>query len=56
MTSDTVTASESIADPVEVMASIDAAGPRERLVIADITADDAWISMRRPGRSLPDWA
>ena len=56
MTSDTATAPEPVADPVEVMASIDTAGTRERLVIADVTADDAWISMRRPGRSLPDWA
>ena len=57
MTSDTATASDAAAHPVEVMASIESTTTGERLVIADVTRDDAWISMRRSDRtSLPDWA
>ena len=29
----------------EVMASVDDAGPNQQLVIADISADEEWVSM-----------
>lgn len=29
----------------EVMAAIDDAGPTERLVLADVSRDDAWLSV-----------
>lgn len=45
MTPDTTVASESVADSTEVMASVDNDGTSRRLVIADVTRDDAWISM-----------
>lgn len=39
----------------EVMVSIDDDGSRSRVVIADITTDDAWIAMPLPdAASLPD--
>ena len=31
----------------EVMASIDATAASERFIIADITRDEAWLSVRR---------
>ncbi len=41
---------------IEVMASIDDAHDEERVVIADVTTDDAWIAMPlRNAASLPDW-
>lgn len=45
MASDTTVPSESVADSAEVMASVDSEGPARRLVIADVSTDDAWISM-----------
>lgn len=45
MTPDTTVASESVADRAEVMASVDTEGSTRRLVIADLSRDDAWISM-----------
>jgi|GEM_PF-1754055 len=40
--------SRTVTDPVdasEVMASVDDAGPEQRLVIADISVDEEWLSM-----------
>jgi hypothetical protein len=45
MAPDTTVASESVADRAEVMASVDTEGSARRLVIADVSTDDAWISM-----------
>ncbi|WP_195156042.1 DUF7556 family protein [Halococcus agarilyticus] len=40
----------------DVMASVDDDGSVERFVIADISRDDAWISMALDGAaSLPAW-
>lgn len=40
----------------EVMASIDGERTDTRLVIADITADDAWLSIPTPAAvRLDDW-
>ena len=48
--------SVSVADDAEVMASVDDDGSTERLVIADISREDAWLSMRvTDAISLPDW-
>ncbi|WP_266079209.1 DUF7556 family protein [Haladaptatus caseinilyticus] len=56
MTPDTAAVSVSVADDTEVMASVDDDGQTERLVIADISREDAWISMRvTDAASLPDW-
>ncbi|WP_435155809.1 DUF7556 family protein [Haladaptatus sp. DFWS20] len=56
MTPDTAAVSVSVADDTEVMASVDDDGNTERLVIADISREDAWISMRvTDATSLPDW-
>ncbi|SIR54213.1 hypothetical protein SAMN05421858_2728 [Haladaptatus litoreus] len=56
MTPDTAAVSVSVADDSEVMASVDDDGNTKRLVIADISCEDAWISMRVEGTtSLPDW-
>ena len=40
----------------EVMASVDDAGPEQRLVIADISADDEWVAMATAhAASLSAW-
>ena len=40
----------------EVMASLDDDGRTERLIIADTTADDAWLSVPVSGSvALQDW-
>ncbi|HET7323604.1 MAG TPA: hypothetical protein VFJ06_04670 [Halococcus sp.] len=55
MTADTAAAlPESAAD--DVMASVDDDGTTERFVIADISQDDAWISIPLcEAASLPGW-
>ena len=45
MTPDTTVASESVADHTEVMASVDIDGSTRQLIIADLSEEDAWISM-----------
>ncbi|WP_458185912.1 DUF7556 family protein [Haladaptatus sp. NG-WS-4] len=56
MTPDTATVSVPVADDSEVMASVDDGGQTKRLVIADVSCDDAWISMRTSDvASLPAW-
>ncbi|GAA0223606.1 hypothetical protein ACFFQF_09025 [Haladaptatus pallidirubidus] len=56
MTPDTAAVSVSVADDTEVMASVDDDGETKRLVIADISCEDAWISMHvKDTTSLPDW-
>lgn len=45
MVPDTTVASESVADSTEVMASVDTKGSRRRLIIADLSREDAWISI-----------
>lgn len=55
MGSDPVTSSESATEGPEVMASIDA-GEEPRLVIADITAEEAWMSIpAKTSASLTNW-
>lgn len=55
MTPDTTTASPSVAAD-DVMASVDGDGLAERFVIADISRDDAWVSIPlREAASLPNW-
>ncbi len=45
-----------VVNDAEVMASVDDDGDGERLVIADITCDSAWISMPVANTaSIPDW-
>lgn len=54
MVPDTATATGT--DDAEVMASVDADGSAERLIIADIRDDDAWISIPLSDAvSLPAW-
>lgn len=56
MTPDTAVVSEAIGERAEVMASVDTHGTDERLIIADVSTDDAWVSMRMPERtSLSAW-
>lgn len=56
MTPDTTVASESVADRSEVMASVDTNGSSRRLVLADVSRDDAWISMTVSETvRIPDW-
>jgi hypothetical protein len=44
------------APDVEVMASVDPAPSGPRLVIADVTRDDAWLSVGQgDAPTLPDW-
>jgi len=44
------------ADDGEVMASIDEADGSERLVIADVSRDDAWVSTPAGcGAALEEW-
>ncbi|MFC6827067.1 MULTISPECIES: DUF7556 family protein [Halopelagius] len=41
----------------EVMASVDSSPSRSEFIIADISRDEAWISMRvEDAPSLPEWA
>lgn len=50
----TAAAAPVVAD--DVMASVDDDGSVERFVIADISRDDAWVSMLLDeAASLPDW-
>lgn len=40
----------------DVMASLDDDGPESRLVIADISTDDAWVSVTEAdATALPAW-
>lgn len=56
MVPNTATASDTVAAGSEVMASVDDDGRTERLIIADTSADDAWLSVPIAGStSLPDW-
>ncbi|WP_423743654.1 hypothetical protein V5735_11525 (plasmid) [Haladaptatus sp. SPP-AMP-3] len=56
MTPDTAAVSVSLANDSEVMASVDDDGEAERLVIADVSRDDAWICMRvSDTAALPNW-
>ena len=49
--------SEFIGDGHEVMSSIDREGKRPSLIIADITADEAWIlAPMRSTMVLKEWA
>lgn len=49
-------ATESAAGDSEVMASIDGDGAVSRLIIADITGNDRWISIRaRAAAPLTEW-
>jgi len=53
MATDTVTPGEG---GPEVMASIDADGDGARLVIADVTADETWLSVQETAAaSLSEW-
>lgn len=45
MTPDMEAVSVSVANDSEVMASVDDDGRTKRLVIADVSREDAWISM-----------
>lgn len=56
MSSDTAAASQwDLIDP-EIMASIDTTESTTRLVIADISTDDAWLSTRiADAVPLSDW-
>lgn len=44
MTPDTTVVSEPVTDHAEVMASVDTNGRTRRLIIADVSCDDAWIA------------
>ena len=56
MTPDTTAVSAPVANDAEVMASVDDDGDEARLVIADITCDNAWISMPvANAASVPNW-
>lgn len=46
MTPDTTSTSEPVEDSGEIMASVDDDGSGQRLIIADVDGDDAWLSMR----------
>jgi hypothetical protein len=40
----------------DVVSSVDGEGSRQEYVIADITADDAWLAMRADDApDLPNW-
>lgn len=55
MAPNTATASEAVTGR-EVMASVDDDGCTKRLIIADTTADDAWLSVPVSGSaSLQEW-
>ena len=55
MAPNTATPSNSVAQR-EVMASLDDDGRTERLIIADTTADDAWLSVSVSGSvALQNW-
>lgn len=46
----------SVWSDAEVMAAIDDAGAETRLVIADVSRDEAWLAVETAdARSLPDW-
>jgi hypothetical protein len=51
-----VDASETEHDPSEVVGAVDSAGGVESYVIADITGEEAWVSIHADdARSLRDW-
>lgn len=55
MTPDTATASNHIEDG-DVMVSVDGDGPAARVVIADISRDEAWVSFPlEAAAALGDW-
>ncbi|WP_202935023.1 DUF7556 family protein [Halorussus amylolyticus] len=55
MVPNTATATNSVGE-CEVMASLDDDGQTERLIIADMTDDGAWLSVAVSGSvSLPEW-
>ena len=55
MVANTATQSDSVAQR-EVMASLDDDGRTERLVIADVTDDEAWLSVPVSGSvALREW-
>jgi histidinol dehydrogenase len=55
MAPNTATASDALAER-EVMASVDDNGRTERLIIADTTADGAWLSVPVSGSApLREW-
>ncbi len=54
MTPDTATVS--VANDSEVMASVDDDGSSKQFVIADVSRENAWICMRVTDTApLPDW-
>jgi len=56
MTPDTTAVSAPVAEDAEVMSSVDDDGRVERLVIADISRDNEWLSMPvADAASLPEW-
>jgi len=56
MAPDTTVVSESVSGRPEVMASVDDDGTTRRYVIADLSRDEAWISMRvAQSASLLSW-
>lgn len=56
MANDPVRAPRPAREDGEVMASIDDAGDAARLIIADISGNDAWISIpTRAAVSLAEW-
>ncbi|MFC4552157.1 MULTISPECIES: DUF7556 family protein [Halorussus] len=56
MVPDTATALDAVLADGNVMASVDDDGRTERLIIADTTADDAWLSVPTAGStSLAEW-
>ncbi|MDQ2056139.1 MULTISPECIES: hypothetical protein [Halobellus] len=51
------TAAASDASRAEVMASVDSTPAQSEFIIADISRDDAWLSMRvSEAPSLDEWA
>ena len=56
MATDAVTPTAPEGDGREVMASIDPDADGDRLVIADVTADGTWLSVREAvAASLSEW-
>ena len=56
MTPDTTAVSAPVAEDAEVMSSVDDDGRVERLVIADISRENAWLTVPvADAAALPDW-
>ncbi|WP_176393261.1 DUF7556 family protein [Natronolimnobius baerhuensis] len=56
MTPETESVGEPSTESHEVVAAVDEADGRPRLVIADIARDDAWVSVAEPAAaSLEEW-